>query len=352
MKLLLVGDYRAYILEPSYFDAFCELEVEVFPFKILDYFPLVDKKPKITNFYSYFSSKIQNKFCFGSIISKINSDLVKTAERLKPDAVFFFRLDKIYPESVKTISHFAKVLVHCVDDPFSEKYPFYFWRHYRNSLPYFHHIFYHRHKNENDLKNRGFTNISLLRIGYTKYLFPINELNKRKYLYDVVFIGHFENDGRDIKILNLLRNGIKVKIFGPEWNRSKYYKELINYQGKITSVRDELYNDALNKSKIALVFLSKLNNDTYAGRNFEIPATKTFMLSEYTDDLASLFEEDKEIVFFRNENDLMQKINYYLDNETERNKIAEASYKRIMKDGHDVISRAKYILSCINKLKS
>jgi len=351
MKLLLVGYYQTKIWETSYFDAFRKLGVEVYPFKIIDYFPLINNKPNSSNFFEYLSSKIQNKFHFGPIINKINSDLIKTVDQLKPDAIFFFRSDKIYPEIIKKLSTSTKIFAYCNDDPFSDYYPSYFWRHYKKSLPYFYHIFSYRNKNIIDLESCGYKNISLLRDFFSPdYLFPLKELNKREYLYDVVFIGHYENDKRDLKLLSLFRAGIKLKIFGTEWNRSSHYKELLAYQGEIIPVRDGLYNQALNQSKIALIFLSRINNDTYTKRCFEIPATKTFMLSEYTNDLATLFEEDKEILFFRNENELIQKIKYYLDNELERNKIAEAGYKRVIKDGHDVISRAKYVLSCIERL--
>ncbi|OQY76004.1 MAG: hypothetical protein B6D44_00375 [Ignavibacteriales bacterium UTCHB2] len=351
MKLILVGYYQTELWEASYLKAFQNLGLEVYPFKIIDYFTLLNNKSGNSNFLHYLSLKIQNKFHYGPIVNKLNYDLIRTAEQLQPDVIFFFRSDKIYPKTIKRLSSSMKLLAYCNDDPFSDYYPSYFWRHYKKSLPHFHHIFSYRPKNIIDLEKLGYKHISLLRDFFsTDYLFPLNELNNREYLYDVVFIGHFENDDRDLKLLSLLRKGIKVKIFGPEWHRSKYFNELIKFQSEIIPVRDELYNKALNQSKIALVFFSKINNDTYTKRCFEIPATKTFMLSEYTDELATMFEENEEIVFFKQENELIQKIRYYLEHEAERNKIAEAGYKRLIRDGHDVTSRAKYIISCIVKL--
>ena len=41
------------------------------------------------------------------------------------------------------------------------------------------------------------------------------------------------------------------------------------------------------------------------------------MMSVYTDDIASLFEENKEIVFFRSEEELVNKVKYYLEHEEE-----------------------------------
>ena len=45
-------------------------------------------------------------------------------------------------------------------------------------------------------------------------------------------------------------------------------------------------------------FLSKINNDSYTRRNFEIPAMKK-VLSEYSDELNKIFIEGKEMIFLR-----------------------------------------------------
>jgi spore maturation protein CgeB len=111
------------------------------------------------------------------------------------------------------------------------------------------------------------------------------------------------------------------------------------------------YNQILNDSKIALVFFSKLNLDTYTRRVFEIPASKTFMLSEYTVDMSSLFIEGKEAEYFRNSKELIIKIEHYLKNEKERIRIAENGYKKVRKDGHEAVDRAKQILSVFENVK-
>ncbi|WGU68927.1 glycosyltransferase [Capnocytophaga canimorsus] len=46
------------------------------------------------------------------------------------------------------------------------------------------------------------------------------------------------------------------------------------------------------------MFLSKLNNDQYTRRCFEIPACGTMMLSERTPTLQEFYTENEEIVFF------------------------------------------------------
>ncbi|MEI6553667.1 MAG: glycosyltransferase, partial [bacterium] len=121
--------------------------------------------------------------------------------------------------------------------------------------------------------------------------------------------------------------------------------------GTIIPLRED-YNLAINSAKIALVFLSKLNNDTYTRRVFEIIATKRLMVSVYTDDLNSLFENKKEAVYFNNKEDLVTKIKYYLNNESEYCSIVENGFNRLMSDGHEVQDRAQEILRIYNKLRN
>jgi spore maturation protein CgeB len=100
---------------------------------------------------------------------------------------------------------------------------------------------------------------------------------------------------------------------------------------------------ALNSTKIALAFLSKLNADTYTRRCFEIPAAGAFMLAEYSDDLASLFAEGKEADYFRSPEEMMDKVRYYLRHETHRRRIASAGLSRVHLDGHEALDRARQI---------
>jgi len=47
------------------------------------------------------------------------------------------------------------------------------------------------------------------------------------------------------------------------WENSKYYELFKSKIGEIKPLYGEDYNKTINKAKIALVFLSKINNDTY-----------------------------------------------------------------------------------------
>ena len=356
MKILVVADWHREIYAEALYNAFNELGHETFKFSWKEYFKHCQyaksynvKCNKVQSFYYRF----QNRFTFGPVLNKINKDLIASVNKIKPDLIFVYRGTHIYPKTFKILRQIssAKIYGYNNDDPFSKSYPTHFWRHFKNSLPFYHHIFSFRHKNILDYKEIGITNTSLLRFYYLKKnIYPILDIEKK---YDVIFIGHFENDNRDLTIRYLMENGINIRIFGPNWEKSKYYEYFISkINGKIEARYGELYNQTINEAKIALVFLSKLNSDTYTTRCFEIPATNTMMISEYTEDLAmNMFKEGKEADYFRNKEELLKKLQYYLKEDGKRKEIAKAGFTRVQEEGYEIIDFAEKILQQLRNEK-
>ena len=335
MKILIVGDNLWDIYEKSFYKGFKELGYDV------DIFGYGDR------FKNSLLHKIEKKFAIGIVTIKINQDLLNKVQDYKPDLIFFYRVLHIYPKTYRKIKQNfdAKLFCYNNDDPFATYYPSYYWRHYKNSLKYMDWIFSYRWKNIEDYKNLGFTNSSILRSYYLKEKnFYIENIIDSKYKSDVVFLGHWEDDGRDEYIKLLFDNDIDIKLYGHSWQNSKYYeffKEKLDYEIKVVS-KD--YNLAINSAKIALVFLSKLNNDTYTRRCFEIPATSTLMISEYTDDSNNMFKEGVDAEYFRDKKELLEKVQFYLNEKERLHIVSTNGYERLMKDGHEVVDRCKEIV--------
>ena len=67
-------------------------------------------------------------------------------------------------------------------------------------------------------------------------------------------------------------------------------------------------------------------------RDFETTMSGTFLCTQHSDELPLFFEEGKEVVSFKNEHELVDKLKFYTAHEPERNEIARAGYKRAVQD--------------------
>ena len=72
------------------------------------------------------------------------------------------------------------------------------------------------------------------------------------------------------------------------------------------------------------------------------------MLHERTDEVLSFFEEGKEIACFSDEDELIDKINYYLLHDEEREKIRQSGHAQALRE-HTWENRADTIITLIGK---
>ncbi len=338
LKFLVVGDFISSIHEQAVCNALETMGVDVEKFVLRKYFQR--KQLLFRKFYNF-----QKKRSWGPSVWKINRDLRRWVNKESFDCIFFYRPVFIKKKTLSECSGKSVVYFYNNDDPFSSHYPKRFWKDFFAGLPYCTHIFYYREKNRQDYINAGYHNISLLRSYFIRTLNFKMDVPKK---FDVIFIGHYENDGRDEWIKYLLEQGISLKLYGPEWHRSNSFNYFTKKMGPIAALGKD-YNKVINEAKIALVFLSTLNSDTYTRRCFEIPATGTFMLSQYSADLAGMFEEGKDADYFRSKEELKEKIRFYLVNEKLREQIARNGYDRVNYDKHEVTDRVKIVMNQLAK---
>ena len=63
-------------------------------------------------------------------------------------------------------------------------------------------------------------------------------------------------------------------------------------------------------------------------RDFEVPMSGGFYLTEWWEEIEGFFEPDKEIVCFKDRGELRDKTKFYLSHDAEREKIRMAGYNR------------------------
>ncbi|RMG87724.1 MAG: glycosyltransferase family 1 protein [Chloroflexi bacterium] len=149
---------------------------------------------------------------------------------------------------------------------------------------------------------------------------------------DVVFVGHME--AHYVALLSRVRSVTKkVCVHGPGWENIA--KQEIFWRGIASGpVWGSGLPSALARGRIGLGLLSKRYPDAFTTRSFEVPAAATMLLGERTPDHLELFEEDREAVFFADEEELCDKLQFYLDNEAAGLKIAKAARARVLSNYH------------------
>jgi len=174
--------------------------------------------------------------------------------------------------------------------------------------------------------------------------------------YDVTFVGQ-RYGSRPTFVDALHNNSVDVRVWGPYWQeiakqqprKSSWKKFKDKIRGRNTSeplpsekcgppLSDQDLIKLYSESKISLGFSSVAETPEDGSppikqvrlRDFEATMSGAFYMVEALDELTEFFEPDKEIVFFHDENDLVEKAKYYLKNENEREKIRAAGLKRAL----------------------
>lgn len=144
-------------------------------------------------------------------------------------------------------------------------------------------------------------------------------LNRTKY-FDVSFVGNIY--GARVNYIYRLKNELSnlVTFFG-----NAYQNDM---------------NEIYNRSKIVLNFTNKKELNF---RVFEALGSGSFLLNEYSEETLSLFKENKDLVTFSDLSELIDKVYYYLENDSEREKIALLGHRKA-EELHTLEARVKELL--------
>jgi spore maturation protein CgeB len=160
--------------------------------------------------------------------------------------------------------------------------------------------------------------------------------------YDVTFVGQAYGD-RPSYLEYLKLRGIDVHVWGRGWPltpqppQASPQPEAAVKGGGILS--DDEMIKMYSRSKINLGFSTCGETHRTGGRilqvrlrDFEVPMSGGFYMVEYMEELEAFFEIGKEIVCYKDREDLADKIDYYLSHPREREAIRWAGHRRCRRD--------------------
>ena len=279
--------------------------------------------------------------CWSPAVGKLNRQFVRSVLDVQPDMVWVDKGIFLRPESLRQVRGKSRLVHYNPDDPFGPD-PI-GWRLFLKSIPEYDLHFVARDVNIEEYQRAGARKVLRHYWAYDRNLHRPVDISPATHQLlggPIGFIGDWE-DRRETSVRFLADHGQSVRIWGPNWHRHGSHPQLkIEDRG----VWGETYAQAVCSFDINLGFLRKKNRDLSTQRSIEIPACGAFLLAERTDEHRSLFQEGKEAEFFSTDEELLDKVKYYLSHPDHRRQIAAAGLARCHSSGYSYHDRVRRML--------
>jgi spore maturation protein CgeB len=343
MKILFVGDLSSYARARQRFLALQDLGnlVKGLAWVLLETELDLDYKPNLWQ-------RVRRKIGYPVDVVGLNNQLLPAISKFRPDLLWIEKANTIRPsiyQKIKLNFPNLKIVYYSEDDIYI---PNNRSQYLKTSLPIFDIVYTTKPRNLQELPTIGAKKVVCIYQAYDRNFHQPLSLSPEERKFwgaDVGFVGFFERD-RAEQMLFLAQQGIKVRVWGFNWQdwQNKHPNLLVEAK----PVFNQDFVKVLNATRINLNFLRKINRDRHTSRSLEIPACQGFMLAERTDEHLQLFTEGKEAEFFDSREELLQKVQYYLAHETERESIAKAGRERCLKSGYSHHERLKVMLEKVS----
>jgi spore maturation protein CgeB len=173
---------------------------------------------------------------------------------------------------------------------------------------------------------------------------PVPAFGTEEKTIDALFVGNA--DLRRIFLLEHIKD--KVTVFGSRWQRNY---PLISSELQARISNREVWGDELHGLLArAKIVLNITRTDFYGAetginlRIFEALAAGCFLLTDHCVEIETLFQSGKEIETFRSSQELLEKVHYYLEHESERLAIARRGHEKFLAN-HTWASRIREVLA-------
>ena len=338
-SVMIIGNWKWAIYEEALAHGFSSLGVKVFKFSYNE----CGCEEKAFN--------LRYPFRYWRSIKKINVNIVRACIEKRPSMIFFYRGAFILPSTVKYIKReLPKKVISFYhnDNPFvymKNRLKYFF---FLRSLQYSDITYVYRPSNLKDCRKFKAVNPKLLMSHYcTEHHWWDEKYNLEQKIYDVVFTGHYEEDGRDEYIDSIFAAGIDLHVFGRGWENI-FERRGWPQANCHDRLRGDTYRATINQAKIVLVFLSGRHQDVYTRRCFEIPASGTAMLLPDTWFLREIFPKDVAAAYYSNSRSMVANIRQLLGSPKKLEAMTRKAYS--IAQNHNEKARAKQIIQDYKQL--
>jgi hypothetical protein len=176
----------------------------------------------------------------------------------------------------------------------------------------------------------------------------LKEIPNQSRKYDVTFVGGISPAHKQgFKLLNTIADRLSLEVWG-------YGKETLSPDSRLfRSHHGEVWGKDMYKiflqSKITINrHIDVAENYANNARLYEATGCGALLITDEKANLGELFKVGKEVITYQNEEDLADKVKYYLKHDRERNNIAAAGQKRTIKC-HNYRERMKTLNKIIKR---
>lgn len=268
---------------------------------------------------------------------RLNRSLEERVKHFKPDYLLVLKGKNVDPATVKKISQSGVKTINWFPDATTN------WRSIETLAPAYDYFFTYDPYILKMMKEIGLTGGHYLPFAADLEK-DADYPDKKDYRYDLAFIGSYEPglyDGR-VKYLSQLAD-LDLHIWGNKnWLKTSLAKF---YHGR---PKDEEMLPIYQKSKIVINIDQQIPEEEGINlRPFEVTAAGSFLLNDpIKADIGRLFKDGEEVVVFKSNTDLRNKVEYYLAHSAEREKIARAGFERT-KAEHTYLDRFQQMFKVI-----
>ena len=262
----------------------------------------------------------------------------------KPDVFFMLVGDKIPTEMFQWLKkNGVKPILWATEDP-------YFIDRTMDLLPHCEQVFTIDKGAQNYYQKQGYQ-VELLPLGTDCNTFSQKPM-KKKYSSDLCLIG-FPYPSRVELVKKIIDNtNYRILVGGSGWqkhlretrqvkiiNGYTHPKKVAYYysNAKIVLNHHREFQENSNSNSSGVI------NESVNNRTFDIAACGAFQLIEQKEDLQNYFVEGEEIITFTNENDLIDKIHFYIEENEQRKEIGEKGRRRVWEE-HTMYHRVRTIM--------
>ncbi|MFN2244888.1 MAG: glycosyltransferase [Anaerolineae bacterium] len=319
---------------------------------------------------SWARRRLEQKLSWGPSVSYLNETVLALAQEHKPDLFWGEKQEYVSPDTVLELRKRGIQSLHFTPDPYFTLA----WKRTRlmdACLPLFDYVICCKQYEMAEYE-RTCRRVLYMPLGYAEAVHrpiaPADRGLRRRFQSDVSFVGGW--DPRRQRLLGAVadRMDCELKIWGYGWDhlqdgrwslRRAYRLRLMAGGEPFQLGKDpglsghlqgpEVYGDeyawALSGARIALGFLRQICPDEHTTRTFEIPACASLLLADRTPEHQSFFREGQEADFFSSEEELLDKVRFYLANEEVREKVAWRGYQRCVDSGYSYSARLESALT-------